>query len=223
MELADLEWHPSPPVDEHTARINWTALYSRASHLHNGQQCIALDLVNAGVNHMIHLLEFQDSQHTRWVVSIPKDGSSVQAEVDVMNLLYENKVGIPRVFGCEPSADNPVGVPFILMQFLPGNVAMDAFGGWGSHGGVIPLEFRPDIHSSVAQVQVDVASVRFRKIGIVTRSVQGHYDIGPFPHIGGSFETAASFFEAWAAHAEFPTSSFKYLHQIEDTVSEESA
>jgi len=63
-------------------------------------------------------------------------------------------------------------------------------------------------------VQVELASVRFSKIGIVTRDAQGNYDVGPFPRIGGPFETAQSFFTAWARYAEFPARSFELLARM---------
>lgn len=37
------------------------------------------------------------------------------------------------------------------------------------------------------------------------RGNDGTYDIGPFPDIGGPFETATAFFKAWATYAKFPT------------------
>jgi hypothetical protein len=51
-----------------------------------------------------------------------------------------------------------------------------------------------------------MTSVRFPKIGTIVKCEDGSYDIGPFPDIGGPFETTAAFFTAWAAHAKFPKS-----------------
>ncbi|KAK9773057.1 hypothetical protein AB5N19_05763 [Seiridium cardinale] len=219
-----LNWAPASPVNEYLARINWQELCSRASRLNQGHRCAALDLVNAGLNHVIRILEFQDSQHTRWVVSIPKDGPcetkkrnfGLRAEVDVMMLLNEKGLSIPRIFDYELNADNPVGAAFILMEFLPGNVAMDAFGGWESHRGLLPLEYRPKLYSGIATLQKKLASVRFSKIGIVVRDVHGEYNIGPFPDLGGPFKTSSSFFEAWAQYAQFPTRSLELLRQMSD-------
>jgi hypothetical protein len=39
---------------------------------------------------------------------------------------------------------------------------------------------------------------------MVIKNKDGSYDVGPFPDLGGPFETAAAFFEAWAACAKFP-------------------
>lgn len=49
-----------------------------------------------------------------------------------------------------------------------------------------------------------MASLRFPKIGTIARRKDGTYGIGPFPDIGGPFETATDFFKAWARHAKFP-------------------
>jgi hypothetical protein len=59
-----------------------------------------------------------------------------------------------------------------------------------------------------------MTSVRFAKIGTIIRGRDGRYDIGPFPDIGGPFETATAFFEAWAAHAKFPMSMDKILKSM---------
>ena len=44
------------------------------------------------------------------------------------------------------------------------------------------------------------------KIGSVLRRDHGSFDVGPIPDLGGPFDTAAEYFEAWAATAKFPTS-----------------
>lgn len=46
--------------------------------------------------------------------------------------------------------------------------------------------------------------MRLPKIGTVIRRADGSYDLGPLPKIGGPFEYAADFFEAWATHAKYP-------------------
>ena len=117
------------------ARINWNELCLRASRLNNGLLCTPLDLENAGLNNVVRLLQFPDSS-TVWVVRIPLNDSDttchrLQAEIDAMHLIAEKTdVRLPRIFDYELTANNPVGVPFILMEFLPGNVAKDMFGGW---------------------------------------------------------------------------------------------
>jgi hypothetical protein len=168
MALPSLNWavpqNLQALVDEYFKRADWQKLCLRASNLNSGRPCEVLEVINAGANHIIRLLRFKDS-NTLWVVRIPiteKDtrlkaaGSSrIQAEVDVMRLLYERtSIGIPRIFDYELTAENPIGFAFIIMEFLPGNVAMDAFGGWASHHGIIPFQHRHSFYLSVAKLQV---------------------------------------------------------------------
>ncbi|KAK7991531.1 hypothetical protein PG988_000325 [Apiospora saccharicola] len=124
----------------------------------------------------------------------------VRSEVSAMRLIkLRTQVPVPEVFGFKADDDNPVGAAFILMEYIPGNVATDADGGYPSHHGRIPLTRQEIFFRSV-----QIASIRFPKIGTITWSRDSGFDIGPFPIIGGPFETATSFFRAWAAHAFFP-------------------
>ncbi|KND93773.1 hypothetical protein TOPH_01933 [Tolypocladium ophioglossoides CBS 100239] len=45
---------------------------------------------------------------------------------------------------------------------------------------------------------------RARSIGNIVKCRDGTYSMGPLPGIGGPFDSAAHFFEAWADKAEFP-------------------
>ena len=51
--------------------------------------------------------------------------------------------------------------------------------------------------------QVQIASLRLPKIGTIVRNREGGYESGPLPGIGGPFDTAAAFFEAWADNVKF--------------------
>lgn len=48
-----------------------------------------------------------------------------------------------------------------------------------------------------------MAGVRFPKIGTIVCS-GGRFEVGPIPGVGGPFDTAAQYFEAWAKTAKFP-------------------
>ncbi|ELR06926.1 hypothetical protein GMDG_02296 [Pseudogymnoascus destructans 20631-21] len=125
-----------------------------------------------------------------------------------MAILRErSNIAVPRVFGYETNDSNPVGVAFILMEFLPGNVAMDVDGGYETHNGEIPPQHKTTFYNEVAQIQVEMASVRLSRIGTIIKCTDGSYDIGPLPDLGGPFDTETAFFEAWAAKAKFPKSS----------------
>jgi hypothetical protein len=50
-----------------------------------------------------------------------------------------------------------------------------------------------------------MTSIRLPKIGAVIQKHDGIFEVGPIPGLGGPFDSAAAFFEAWAAQAKFPT------------------
>jgi hypothetical protein len=48
-----------------------------------------------------------------------------------------------------------------------------------------------------------LTSLRLPKIGTIVRNRDGGYECGPLPGIGGPFDTATAFFEAWADSVKF--------------------
>ncbi|KAJ5145900.1 uncharacterized protein N7515_000464 [Penicillium bovifimosum] len=121
-----------------------------------------------------------------------------------MQFIKENcSLPVPQVFAYESDEDNPVKIAYILMELLPGSVALDALGGYEVHGGEIPKRHRPNFYRLVAKCHVQFTSLRLPKIGLMTRNSEGGFECGPLPGIGGPFDTATAFFEAWADSAKF--------------------
>ncbi|KAJ2975187.1 hypothetical protein NUW58_g8429 [Xylaria curta] len=212
----EISEHGQPnSVREVIEKTNWVNLCQRASDLNHGLPCKPLSKMTNGLNNLVCILQFSDQ--TRWVARIglhrsATDSAKLRSEVDAMQLIREQcKIPIPQVFACEVNSENPVGVPFVLMEFLPGNTAMDAAGGYDVHRGQIPFTYRPKFYRSVAECHVKITALRFSKIGTIVRNAEGRYNIGPFPDIGGPFDSAADFFEAWAEHARFPHGKDKIL------------
>ena len=48
-----------------------------------------------------------------------------------------------------------------------------------------------------------MTSLRLPKIGAIVRNSEGGFECGPLPGIGGPFDTATAFFEAWADSVKF--------------------
>lgn len=61
---------------------------------------------------------------------------------------------VPRVFTYQVDEDNSVNAAFMLIELLPGIVAMDALGGHKAHRGVIPRAHRQNFYRSVAKFHV---------------------------------------------------------------------
>ncbi|KAF1913677.1 hypothetical protein BDU57DRAFT_596980 [Ampelomyces quisqualis] len=158
--------------------------------------------------HVVRLLDFEDG--TTWLARLQlRKGTAescqrLTAEVNTIQVVREqSKIRVPEVFGYDASSDNPVGVPFMLLEYIPAITAMDSFGGWEEHGGRIPQHFRTEYHASMANIQVEMASIRFPMIGRIVKLSDGTFTVGELPGIGGPFKTAADFFCAWADNSEF--------------------
>ncbi|CAG7961519.1 unnamed protein product [Penicillium salamii] len=190
-------------------RTKWSELCRIASGLIGHSKCITLDQVASGLNNIVRLLEFSDG--TRWAarVHIQRNASSListklENEVATMKFIKEySSLPVPRVFAHEFDEKNSVGAAFILMEALPGSVAMDALGGYEAHRGVIPKQHRQNFYRSVARCHVQLTSLRLPKIGAIIRTQEGKFECGPLPGLGGPFDTATAFFEAWADNVKF--------------------
>ncbi|CAG8076104.1 unnamed protein product [Penicillium salamii] len=126
-----------------------------------------------------------------------------------------SSIPVPRVFAYEFDENNSARAAFILMELLPGSVAIDALGGYEVHRGVIPKEHRAKFYDSVAKCHVQLTSLRLPKIGTIIRNREGGYECGPLPGIGGPFDTATEFFEAWADSVKFKWDKEAITHMMQ--------
>lgn len=153
-----VEYGPINSVQQVGQQVNWGNLCQLASGLNNGLPCIILDKTTNGLHNLIRLLQFSDQ--TQWIARInlrrsTNDLAKLRSEVDTMRLIKDRTdIPIPRVFAYEVNKENPIGAPYILMEFLPGNTAMDAAGGYEVHKGRIPLAHCPNFYRSVAHCHV---------------------------------------------------------------------
>ncbi|OAA55063.1 Aminoglycoside phosphotransferase [Niveomyces insectorum RCEF 264] len=211
---ATLNWKartydPDASMDKAMRQTDWPALCQLATNL-RGVSCVPLDYATNGLNNMARLLQFKDG--VLWVARVAMrrsaaDTAKLRSEVDAMLWIrQQSSLPVPEIFAYEVDVDehNAVGVPFVLMSFVPGNTAMDVGGGYETHHGIIPAAHRPRFYRAVAACHVQMTSLRLPKIGTIRRTPDGAFEAGPIPGIGGPFDTATAFFEAWADHAQFP-------------------
>ncbi|EFW14640.1 hypothetical protein D8B26_007012 [Coccidioides posadasii str. Silveira] len=89
-----------------------------------------------GSYHALFPIRFQDG--LRWILKIPACGtpeqftasaaSALQSEALTMKLIQrETSVPIPDVFAFSSTLDNELGVPYILMKFMPGKSLYDCW------------------------------------------------------------------------------------------------
>ncbi|KAK4031190.1 hypothetical protein C8A01DRAFT_21559, partial [Parachaetomium inaequale] len=127
-------------------RTQWDQLCLIASNANRHLECVALDQVTSGLNNVVRLLEFSD--RSRWVARVQiKTTASLQAgnaeletEVATMQYIKEHSdLAVPRIFAYALDENNPAAVAYILIEILPGIVAIDALGGYEVYCGVIPI------------------------------------------------------------------------------------
>jgi aminoglycoside phosphotransferase (APT) family kinase protein len=122
-------------------------------------ECIALDQVTSGLNNLVRLLEFSDK--SRWAARVPIKTSTAELEAEVATMQFIQKhsdLPVPTVFAYALDENNPAAVAYMLIEVLPGIVAMDALGGHKVHRGVIAAQYRPRFYRSVAACHVRLSS-----------------------------------------------------------------
>lgn len=216
-EFSGYQWTYFPSLKEGPIRsraelflasVNWPALQEYAASKRNGINCSLLPDIGLGYNHMVRIIEFMDGG--RWVARLKlpplaKSDSPEHAlettgvcEFNTISLLRQKtSIPIPEIHAFEARFDCSVKAPFMLMDCLEGNVGMDL-------GMTIPPKSKQAFLSGLAKIHVHLSTVQLPKIGtIVSINADGTCQQGPIPGLGGPFNTATEFFEAWAAQAKF--------------------
>ncbi|KAJ8069598.1 hypothetical protein OCU04_000036 [Sclerotinia nivalis] len=115
------------------SQINQDALAKRASLLRN-LSCVViptdLDSLSTVMGNVNLHLELQFSDGVRWIARIKRQNVTtplkpvqklvIECEVATYRFLQSTQVPAPRVFDFCASSDNVVGVPYILMEKVPG-------------------------------------------------------------------------------------------------------
>ncbi|OAA64238.1 Aminoglycoside phosphotransferase [Niveomyces insectorum RCEF 264] len=213
LDSIELNWKarlydPDASMDKAMRQTRWESLCQVASKLRDGLACVPLDHATNGLNNMVRLVQFSDG--IRWVARIAMrrsaaDLARLSSEIDTMRWIRRrSNLPVPEVFAYETNEHNAVGVPYVLMEFVPGNTAMDAAGGYETHHGIISDAHRPHFYRAVAKCHVEMTGLRLPKIGTIHLNPDGDVEVGPFPDIGGPFDTTTAFFEAWVDKARFP-------------------
>jgi hypothetical protein len=167
--LSILNWEKTDITKAVRLPVNWGALPEYALRLRRSlwqgssaapfSTCALLPQYNLGGLHLVRLVEFDDGE--RWVARMQLHGCTDQSSQQLAHEAYtlscvreRTRIPVPRIFAFESTTSNPVGMPFFLMEFVPGNTAMDAFGGYDVHHGEIPARHKPVFMRQVAKIQV---------------------------------------------------------------------
>ena len=137
-------------------RIDGDALCQHASRIHGGKTCTLDPQITMGGRHIVRILNFEDG--SRWIARLRMtDGEAeaesllLQREVDSIQLVRErSSVPVPVVYGYDTTANNDIGAPFMLMECLAGNSAIEMNGS----SSYIPLEHKHAFYKNMARFQV---------------------------------------------------------------------
>lgn len=166
-ETVALNWATTDITREDSlGPVDWEALVQYAVDIklqRDGINCpITCQLsseYNMGGLNLVRRLHFQDG--TCWIARIqlhkptPESAERLVQEVHTMTVVRERSaIPVPEVYAYEANCDNPVAVPFMIIEFIPGNTAMDSFGGYDEHKGKTPLLFKAKFHTAMADIQV---------------------------------------------------------------------
>lgn len=130
----------------------------------------------------------------------PTDCMSI--EIATMNYLRLNTdIPVPEVFGHDLDADNEVGAPYILMEYLHGTIASDlqeaqdcGIGTFGSP------EQDCRFWAQMAEYHAKFASITFDKIGSLHRNGET-FTVGPEIETGeGPWDTPEQYYKALVRH-----------------------
>ena len=206
-KCTDIDGEFSVPIDWEALRL-YALTVKRQRDRSQNLTCGLSREYNIGGLHAVRRIDFSDG--CRWVARLqlqkptPESCQRLLQEVNTMAVVRsQSRIPLPTVFAYQANCYHAVGVAFMLMEFIPGNTAMDSFGGWDKHKGKMPSRFEKKLHAALADIQVQLSSIRFPKIGAI-ECVNGRYQVGPIPGLGGPFDSAADYFTAWAKKAKFP-------------------
>jgi hypothetical protein len=151
----DINAEPALPLIDYVALIQYAKDINRRHMKHASNiECQLSDKYNMGGLHVVRLLDFEDG--TTWLARLQLHQGTAEScqrlitEIHTIQVVRErSKVRVPEVFGYDASDDNPVGVPFMLLEYIPAMSAMDSFG-----GGQIPQHLRADYQASMANIHV---------------------------------------------------------------------
>ncbi|KAJ3579493.1 hypothetical protein NPX13_g1070 [Xylaria arbuscula] len=196
-------------------RIDTVALATRASALRNRIPCSIPPLyygrekrstVMGGMNYHIGI-RFDDG--VEWIARIRRFNATspppelrdyiIQSEVAALKFLEKTTVPAPRVFDFAlESAENPVGVGYILMEKLPGKSLR-----WGYN---VTQEQKVRMMGQLADIYIELRKYPFDSLGSLINP--------PNPKVGAFARESLTDFDQSIMRTLGPLSSWKQYHEL---------
>lgn len=146
-------------VDDCLQRTNWEAICNKASAAKGRQPCTALPFHTSGGSSLARLLAFGDGSHCVARVQLRKSTAEtsrrIETEVATTAFLVTTTAApVPHILGFELDDANPAGRAFVLLDFIPGNTAMEEARGFErTDWGLIPMPHRQTFYRGLAAAQ----------------------------------------------------------------------
>ncbi|KID94310.1 Protein kinase-like domain protein, partial [Metarhizium majus ARSEF 297] len=210
------------------SHTEWDALLDITKQLSGDQTSVYEGNFHAGGRHIVRRIKLTERGEL-WLARIPiicgppvpePDSSwwtsgkqfTMESEIATMKFISQSTdIPVPRVFAYNTGLEkNPVGLPYLLMECIEGNMLYDLGG-----PNVLTEEQRIKLRKSIASIQCKLANATLDKLGSLVLKSNGDIDIGPLPAqfgFKGPFDSMADYFLAWTTH----NASFKNIHQLKD-------
>lgn len=194
------------------SQANWTGLLQRCTELRK-VSCQLSEQYSIGHDNMVRRIEFDDG--VSWVarLRLPKmedndklaDRDAMFMEVSSMRFLkIRTSILVPELFDFSLDVDNAIGAPYMLMEYVDAATAerqqavldceRDTFG---------TAEQDCRFRAQMAEIQAELVSHRFDRIGALYSSSNGESEVGPELQTGkGPWKTAVDYYTDLAEHAK---------------------
>ena len=145
-----------------------------------------------GSYHILFPIDFDDG--IRWLLKVPGIGlkelwndaaaTSLSSEALTMQLLLrETTIRLPQVFDFSPSLENPLGVPFIVLEFVEGLSLYDVWFDLTVTKDELRVR-RTHVLENIAEAMVQLSKFSFDRGGSVQFDSQGRPSgIGPYREV----------------------------------------
>ncbi|WEW61183.1 hypothetical protein PRK78_006673 [Emydomyces testavorans] len=179
-----------------------SALLAKASSLRHNIRCNLSDKFSVGNFNYVKKVIFEDG--VEWIARLrmpPIEGAEanlekeqivyeMQSEIATMEFVRRHtNIPVPKVHAYEfRENNNPVGVPYSLMDYVHGSTAEELSNSYpGDHEG-IPEKYADKFMRQVAQIMVQLAALRLPKIGSIVPMEKDSTESGPY-------KTASEFYQ----------------------------
>ncbi|KAH7244824.1 kinase-like domain-containing protein [Fusarium solani] len=180
--------------------------------------CISARPMTRGSSHEIFALEFQKSRTTSYQSLVRSGysciarfarvrGTSAKEESEIATIRYvkqHTSIPVPEIYYQDLNPDNEIGAAFVLMEKIPGRHLYKIWDG-------LSLDHKKVALSQIASVIVQFSSLRFDKIGCLTKNGIGRVTSPCYTSPQGPFSSTLQYLESFISSDSVNSSEAKDL------------